>query len=197
VTERRSRRRGEELERAILDAAWAELKESGYAALTMEAVAARAGTSKPVIYRRWQGRAELVIAAWQRQAPVRPSTPDTGSLRTDLLTFFSRITKRADSVMSETLAGVMGEAFRHPEVADLMRKRLTAAPFTQVMQKIVDRAVARGELAPLTVTKRVARLPFDLVRNETFLHGQAAGEVAITELVDELYLPLLRGLAAG
>ena len=52
-----TRRRGATLERALLDAAWEELQESGYARLTMERVADRAGTSRAVIYRRWRNRA--------------------------------------------------------------------------------------------------------------------------------------------
>jgi AcrR family transcriptional regulator len=46
------RRRGRHLEDALLDAAWAELTERGYAGFTLESVAKRAGTSTPVIYRR-------------------------------------------------------------------------------------------------------------------------------------------------
>jgi len=57
------RRRGKELEDALLHAAWAELQENGYAGFTLEAVAERAGTSRPVLYRRWAGKDELVGAA--------------------------------------------------------------------------------------------------------------------------------------
>ena len=49
----RQRRRGEELEAALLEAAWAELVEVGFARLTMESVAARAKTGVAVLYRRW------------------------------------------------------------------------------------------------------------------------------------------------
>src|SRR5579863_6163266 len=66
----RSRRRGEVLEAALLDAAWAELQAVGYAGLTMEAVADRAGTSRAVLYRRWRNRPELVIAAMRRHRPM-------------------------------------------------------------------------------------------------------------------------------
>ena len=128
MTETKSRRRGAQLEQAILEAAWAELNDVGYAALTIEAVAARAGTSKPVIYRRWPSRAELVLAAWARQRPAPSPAIDTGALRSDLITLFSRIARRAGGMMSEVTAGVMGEAFRHPELADLLRDRLRNAP---------------------------------------------------------------------
>ena len=53
------RHRGAELEHAILEAAWLELEERGYAGLTMEAVAERSGTSRTVLARRWDGKAAL------------------------------------------------------------------------------------------------------------------------------------------
>ena len=194
MPEPKQRRRGAELEQAILDAAWAELRDVGYAALTMEAVAARAGTSKPVIYRRWPSRAALVVAAWAREKPVRMDTADTGSLRSDLIFLFGRIARRAGGIMSEVIAGVMGDAFRHPEVAELLRDRLKNAPQKWITE-IVERAVERGELPPTTVPPRAARVPLDLIRNETITLQGPISRAAIEELVDDVYIPLLRGLA--
>lgn len=195
MTETKSRRRGAKLEQAILDAAWAELNDVGYAALTIEAVAARAGTSKSVIYRRWPGRAELVLAAWARQRPAATAPDDTGALRSDLLSLFNRIARRAEGMLSEVIAGVMGEAFRHPEVAAALRERLRTAPLGEWVVTIVDRAAERGELPPVEVPPRAARLPLDLIRHETMLCGGPLTPEAVEELVDDVYLPLLRGLA--
>jgi len=195
VPETKTRRRGTELEQAILDAAWAELRDVGYARFSIESVAARAGTSKPVIYRRWSNRAELVFAAWGNQAPMEHFSPDTGALRTDLLVLFTRIARRADAMMNEMIVGVMSEAFRHPEVAELLRARLHSAPVAAVVRTIVERAVERGELPPVELTPRAGRLPFDLVRNDSVLCGGPMSNDVIVELVDDLYLPLLRGLA--
>jgi AcrR family transcriptional regulator len=195
VTETKSRRRGAELERAILDAAWAELNDVGYAALTMEAVAARAGTSKPVIYRRWSSRAELVLAAWRRKEPAQIRTTNSGSLRSDLIFLFVRIAQRAGGIMSEAMAGVMGEAFRHPEVAALLRERLKSAP-QKWIDEIVGRAVERGELGPVTVPPRAARLPLELIRGQTLTGEGPVSRKEIEEIVDDVYIPLLRGLAA-
>lgn len=192
----KSRRRGAELEQAILEAAWDELREVGYARLTMEAVAARAGTSKPVIYRRWGSRAELVLAAWVRQVPVRQEVPDTGTLREDLVAMFDGIARRADSMMNEMVAGVMGEAFRHPEVAALLARQLAhPSPLTTAMETIVDNAVARAELPPVDLPARVKRLPLDLIRNEAITCGTPLDEEALASLVDDVYVPLLHGLA--
>ncbi|MGB3441762.1 MAG: TetR/AcrR family transcriptional regulator [Actinophytocola sp.] len=197
MAEAKTRRRGEHLEQAILDAAWAELSEVGYTALTIEAVAKRAGTSKPVIYRRWQSRAHLVIAAWARQRPSESATPDLGSLRADLVWLFTRISDRTAGMISETIAGVMAEAFNHPEVQSLLRERMDSAPLIGEIQRIVDNAAARGELRPVVVPRRAARFPLDLIRAETFFCGAAVPDEVIESLVDEVYLPLLRGLALG
>ncbi|WP_158839610.1 TetR/AcrR family transcriptional regulator [Saccharothrix deserti] len=193
----KSRRRGAKLEQAILDAAWAELREVGYARFTVEAVAGRAGTSKPVIYRRWRSRAELALAAWYRQVPADQGTPDTGTLRGDLLAMFSRIARGADSMMNEMVAGVMGEAFRHPEVAALLGDRLTRpSPLTSAMETIIGNAVARAELPPVDPPHRVKRLPLDLIRNESITScGTPLSDEALASLVDDVYVPLLRGLA--
>ncbi|MDQ2584961.1 TetR/AcrR family transcriptional regulator [Saccharothrix yanglingensis] len=196
MPEPRSRRRGAELEAAILDAAWAELTEVGYARLTMEAVAARAGTSKPVVYRRWPSRAALVLAAWGHRVPVSSTPVDTGDLREDLVALFTLVARRADSMMNEMIAGVMGEAFRHPEVAEVLRDRLTSkSPLSGAVEQIVARAVARGELPEVEIPHRVARVPLDLVRNESTMCGVPVADDTIAELVDDIYLPLLRGLA--
>ncbi len=80
------RRRGEVLEKAVLDAAWAELTEIGYEDLTFEAVATRAGTSRAVLYRRWPSKQDLVLATVAHQAATDPVVaPDTGSLRGDVI----------------------------------------------------------------------------------------------------------------
>ncbi|NUT53270.1 MAG: TetR/AcrR family transcriptional regulator [Saccharothrix sp.] len=194
----KSRRRGAELEQAILDAAWAELREVGYARLTIEAVATRAGTSKPVIYRRWAGRAELVLAAWVRKIPTEHDVPDTGSLSGDLRALFSRIARRADSMMNEMVAGVMGEAFRHPEVAALLGERLAnPSPLSTAVETIVGKAVERAELAPVDLPPRVKRLPLDLIRTESMMAACGPGltDEAVASLVDDVFVPLLHGLA--
>lgn len=197
MSETRSRRRGEELESAILDAVWDELRETGYSGLTIERVASRAGTSKPVIYRRWSNRAELVLAAWGRQRSMRPEPIDTGSLRTDLIELFAAIARRAGDMMGEMIAGVMAEAFRDPEVVALLQERLKAAPLELALQRILGRAAERGELPALELSNRAARLPLDLVRNEVMMCGRELSGEPVAELVDEVYLPLLRGLAAA
>src|SRR5438874_13190914 len=81
-----SRRRGKVLEAAIFEVVWQELAEAGYVNFTIERVAAKAGTSKPVIYRRWPTRARLVYAALRANRPFLSSeAPNTGTVRGDLM----------------------------------------------------------------------------------------------------------------
>jgi len=73
----RQRRRGEELEAALLEAAWDELAEVGFGKLTMESVAARARTGVAVLYRRWPRKDDLVLAALRHYGEMRPVADNT------------------------------------------------------------------------------------------------------------------------
>src|SRR6266851_255059 len=96
-----TRRRGAELDHALLTAAWDELIENGYENLTMESVADRAKTSRPVISRRWADRRELVMAAMSHWFECNPlAAPDTGSLRGDLLAFLEEESVKRSELMA-------------------------------------------------------------------------------------------------
>jgi len=94
------RRRGKALEDAVLDAAWSELLDGGYASFTMEAVAARAHTSRPVLYRRWPNRADLAISDTAHPAPTSCESPRHGKSAWRSDRFAATILKRSRSVRS-------------------------------------------------------------------------------------------------
>ena len=88
------RRRGKVLETAIFDVVLQELAETGYVNFSIERVAAGAGTSKPVIYRRWPTRARLVYAALRANRPVVSfEAPDTGTVRGDVMVILHRVSE--------------------------------------------------------------------------------------------------------
>src|SRR5690606_36804593 len=84
------RRRGEEMERAILRAAAEELSASGYAGMIMDRVARRAGTNKNAIYRRWPNRLALAVDAYAHMAEVPAPPPAVGNLRYEPLALLRR-----------------------------------------------------------------------------------------------------------
>ncbi|HEY3872111.1 MAG TPA: TetR/AcrR family transcriptional regulator [Actinocrinis sp.] len=188
-----SRRHGSALEQAILTAAAELLAESGYAGLTMDAVARRAGTNKNTLYRRWAGRAELGVAAYQQVAEDRPAVPDTGSLRGDCIELLRRAGRDLCSPRGEILRSLLDAARAEPALLAQLRHRFDESG-TAMWLTVLGRAVARGEAAPEVLHPRVAATAFTLLRDECLARGNAVvPDGVIVEIIDEVYLPLVRG----
>lgn len=184
-----TRRRGSALEDALLDAAWDELREVGYARLTMEGIAQRAGTSRPVLARRWPTRLQLVVAALRHHPMFSGEIPDTGNLRDDTLAVLRRVSARFADLSPETIYGLLGDYFADPAlVPDLQASVLHTG--NEFMATILKRAAERGE-ARDDIPPRIATLPIDLLRHELFRSLSLADEHAITEIVDQVFLPLV------
>ena len=192
----RRRRRGARLEAELLEAAWVELVEGGYAELTFDAVATRAGTSRSVVYRRWSTRRELALAALRhRTAGDAPAVPDTGSLRTDLLAILQAMTGRVDVMV---LLGVqMGEFYRETGIAPYALREHWLGGGGAAVADAIRRAQDRGEVDPSRVTPRTVRLAADLLRQEVTTTLRAPSAQALASLVDEVVMPLLTGQAPG
>jgi AcrR family transcriptional regulator len=187
----KTRRRGEALEAALLDAAWDELQAAGYLGLTIEAVADRAGTSRAVLYRRWRNRPELVIAAMRRHRPMLSGeVPDTGSLRADVLAVLRRAAEGLASIGAETIYGLLGDIIADAGMFERLQDQLLNTG-AGVMATILNRAVDRGE-ARTGISGRIARLPTDLFRQELFHSRKPPSDSTLAEIVDEVFLPLVR-----
>lgn len=193
------RRRGEELEQAILAAAWERLLDAGYGNFTIDAVAEAAGTSRSVLYRRWPDRDSLVRAAIAHglaSEPVEP--PDTGSLREDVLELF-RTMNAARASLVPVVSVLMGSYFS-PEgtsFADIRAQVLTGRVVG--MDVVLDRAAARGEIDPERLTPRVRRVALDLIRHDLLMTLKPLPDAEIQAIVDEVLLPLVgwQGPVAG
>jgi AcrR family transcriptional regulator len=142
---------------AILAAATDLVAEMGYAAVTMEAIAARAGVGKQTLYRWWPGKPALFAEIYIGLAPDETLAANTGTLPGDLghlLDAAFRLWR--DTPAADILAGLIGEAQRdaatHATVASALvggRAALLATP--------VRRAIARGELPRATDVDWVVR----------------------------------------
>ncbi|HJZ77979.1 MAG TPA: TetR/AcrR family transcriptional regulator [Vicinamibacterales bacterium] len=189
----RGRRRGAALEQAVLRAAIDELLAVGYARLTMDRVAERAGTNKNAIYRRWPSRAVLAVAAYRQMAGGDLPLPDTGTLRDDALELLRRGNRAwsspVGSVQRSLLAGVADD----PKLLAMIQERANDAG-SALWLTMLGRAVARGEARPEALHPRVATVAIVLLRNEYVTRGiPAAPDYVLVEIVDEVYLPLVRG----
>jgi len=186
------RRRGEALESALLDAAWAELDEKGYDGFTIESVAERAKTSRAVVYRRWSSKPELVTAAVQRWAERgQVEIPDTGELRGDLLAIFHRA-NRTRAPFAVLMSARLGAFYAETgtSFADLRETFLGGR--TSAIDVVLDRAAERGEVDPAKLTPRVRSVAFDLYRHELLMTLKPVPESVIESIVDEVVLPLMR-----
>ncbi|MFH8609435.1 TetR/AcrR family transcriptional regulator [Streptomyces sp. NPDC018029] len=142
---RRSRitpEREAELYEAVLDL----LREVGYDALTMDAVAARTRSSKATLYRQWGSKPELVAKALRHNKPTSLADIDTGSLRGDLY----EMVARSDDCQMEKDAALMRGLFHavhdNPELHQALRNLLIEPELTG-LNDLLRRAVDRGEIA--------------------------------------------------
>ncbi|WP_037812014.1 MULTISPECIES: TetR/AcrR family transcriptional regulator [unclassified Streptomyces] len=184
------RRRGAELEKAILRATLEELSETGYAQLTMERVASRARTGKAALYRRWSSRAELVMDACRSTGLTAVEAPDTGALRSDVIDLMRHLAAKVASPLGGILRGLLAEMTRDPDFAKLVRESVhTVGP--AALRTILERAVERGEIQPWILDSRRATVATDLLRNQFLLFGTPVADDVITDIVDDIYLPLI------
>lgn len=192
------RRRGAALEQALLDAACAELSEKSYAGFTIESVATRAGTSTPVLYRRWADKQELVRAAVVHAArSVKVEPPDTGRLRDDVLELMRQANAPGAGLINMVgvhLGGYFQETGTSP--AQLLTLLAPELPLLGAVNTIYRRAADRGEIDPDRLTDRMKTLPLDLQRAQLMMTLQPVPEAALDEIVDTIFLPLVQATSS-
>jgi AcrR family transcriptional regulator len=186
------RRRGAALESAILEAGWDQLVEAGYERFTIDAVAARSGSARSVLYRRWPTRLDLLEAVIRHRGEIDSiPVPDTGTLRGDvlaILTEFNDRRSRTIGLFAALIGAYFDESGRSPD--QLRALFLPDGPSS--METIVERAVRRGELAA-TPPARIVSLPADLLRHELFMTMAGVSRDTLLEIVDDIFLPLATG----
>jgi AcrR family transcriptional regulator len=165
VTEGRppGRPRSEESRQAILLAALGLVADVGYARLTIEGIAARAGVGKQTIYRWWPSKADILLEAGAAKADSHVPVTDHGSYQADLRAFLEA---------SYQMAG-------YPQFADLLRTMMAEAQIDQEFARrfraaflerrrealavITDRARERGDLPTRPAPGTVADIVFGTI----------------------------------
>jgi hypothetical protein len=116
--------------------------------------------------------------------------PDTGSLRGDVVALLARMSSRLAKTGPEMLYGLLGDYLADAELFDRLRADVLQIG-TDVTTTMLKRAAERGE-ARSEVSPRVAALPTDLYRNELLLRRTPPDKGVIAEIVDDVFLPLVR-----
>jgi len=189
-----TRRHGEVLVDAILQAAWDELSEVGYAHLTMGGVASRARTNKAAMYRRWSNKAKLVVAAVHKYV-LSPTNgvPDTGDLSNDVFILLRRIAKPMQTIGAETIHGLMVDLGK--DLISSMPQIMHQGPeskLTKAMMMILKNAELRGEVNLGKISSRIISLPLDLLRYEILTTHEPTSDKTINEIIEDIFIPLVQ-----
>lgn len=185
------RRRGAELDSAIQAAVLDLLAEHGPDAVTMDAVAVAAGTSKPVLYRRWPDRRALLRDTLMAVASTSFPRPDTGTFRGDLLAVLrawaALFTGESGPVMRSVIVAVASdpelEAMFRGEVLGMRKAEMTA---------LIGRAVDRGEVRADVPIEIVRELGQSVLWHRLLITGDPITDALVTQLVDEVLIPVTR-----
>jgi len=177
--------RDDALRRAALDL----VTEIGYDRMTMDAVAARAGAGKATVYRRWSSKAELVGDALAH-AHLAGGTPDTGSLRGDLAALAGYLSSGQEPLYKARLITGLASAM----LADTELRRAFETftpPAERAVATIVDRALARGEIAAPADPAMIAAILPALGLHRLIFTGEGPDPEYAAAVIDNVLLPAL------
>jgi AcrR family transcriptional regulator len=187
----RTRRRGAALEAAIRAAVLDLVAEQGAAAVTMEAAAARAGTSKPVLYRRWPDRAALLRDALLDVAVRAIPSADTGSYRGDMLAVLQGWATLFGGPMGAVATGVVAEMARDPDLARAFREGVIGRRKSD-MEALLARGIARGEVRPDVPVEIARELGQSVLWHRHLVTGDPITPELLERLVDDVLVPFVR-----
>lgn len=157
----------------------------------MDWIASRARTSKAALYRRWSNRAQLVVHAQEQLIRSLLSAPDIGSFASDMYALLRSVAELMDSEYGELLRAVLAEVTKSPDLAaETRRQLLETGP--HLVDEIYRRGIERGEVRPGLRGTRAMTVAHDLLRNEFVTRGAPIPESVIEEILETIYLPLVR-----
>ena len=139
------RPRSERATRAIVQAANELLESEGFAAVTVEAIAERAGVSKATVYRWWPHRAAVVMDGFLSTVSSEVPFPHTGHAREDIRIHMRRLAEAFSGKIGRTVAALIAEGQTDPELAEALRSRWLSVRRAEA-REILELGIERGEL---------------------------------------------------
>ncbi|RSO07414.1 TetR family transcriptional regulator [Streptomyces sp. WAC 06725] len=182
----------EEKTEAIRAAVFEELAAVGFARMSIEGIAKRAGVGKTAVYRRWRSKLHLVLDVVSAVAAEGLPSPDTGSLRGDICMLLEVAARALRHPMAaQIIPDLLAEAARSPEIAEALRTALLDSQ-QGVAAAMVARAVERGELRPGVDV----RLALDLMTGPLYWRLLVVRDELPKGYLDELALAVASALEA-
>ncbi|MFF0741497.1 TetR/AcrR family transcriptional regulator [Streptomyces sp. NPDC004111] len=187
--EPQSERRSERARRAILDAVFELAVGKGYAKLTIEAIASRAGVGKPTIYRWWSCKGAVALDSLNERIGDGIAFPDTGDIAADLKTQLTAVTELLTGDVGRVFRGIIGEAQNDPELMETVRETVVDPRIRECRARL-DSAVAAGQVRADLPTSVMVDLFYAPVYYRFLLGFDAAAVRRCPELVEEVLLGL-------
>lgn len=188
------RKRGDQLEIAILEAADEIIQTLGYEKMTFQNVAKQANTSRTVIYRRYETPVDLLHGLVQYKSKqilggkMMDLFEEKESLRADLIAVMEIFQKIVEAIGPKVLSALLFELRQRNESLQLWLNEAQESNM-KLMKKIQDSAINRGEIKH-EFSKIQMILPFNLLRLENVLSGGNVTRAYIVQLVDEVLMPV-------
>lgn len=174
----------------ICSAVFELLSEVGYDRMSMDAVAARARSSKATIYRAWPTKPDMVIDAVIHHFGDTPQAPDTGSLRGDLLSIMTGACRFASSADGAVLAGLMSASTHHPELSKTLH-RCVYEMKNAIHVAIIEHAKARGEVGEGVGPELLHEVLHALVLTRKLWDCEPFDDEYVVHVVDDVLIPVL------
>jgi AcrR family transcriptional regulator len=184
------RRRGEELDDAIRAAVLDLLAEHGPGGVTMEAVAAAARTSKPVLYRRWPESASLLRDTLLRLATAAIPHEDTGSYRGDMLAILRGWAALFSGPDAPALHALISAMPHDPQLAMAFREDVIGWRKKE-MAALLSRGIARGDVRPDVPVEIARELGQSVLWHRLLITGDPIDDDLVVQLVDEVLVPFV------
>jgi AcrR family transcriptional regulator len=184
------RRRGEELDAAIRDAVLGLLAANGPGAVTMEAVAAAARTSKPVLYRRWRDSTSLLRDTLLRMATAAIPHEDTGSYRGDMLAILRGWAALFSGPDAPTLQALISAMPHDQELTDTFREDVIGWRKKE-MAALLSRGIARGDVRADVPVEIARELGQSVLWHRLLITGDPITDDLVVQLVDEVLVPFV------
>lgn len=185
------RRHGAELDAAIRDAVLQLIGQHGAAGVTMEAVAVAAGTSKPVLYRRWPDSRALVRDTLMRIAVTAIPHQDTGSYRQDMLAILRGWAQLFTGPQAGVIRAGIAAAAHDPELAEAFRVDVIGWRKKE-MADLLARGIARGDVRADVPVEIARELGQSVLWHRLLVTGDPIDDELLVQLVDEVLIPFVK-----